>query len=158
MIGSKHKRVRKAIHSMLTNRWLPRALPRDCMDSSESCSTWEQRKLRIYPPDSHLSLVEGCSQVRWLFGTSGLSCAQLWKSTGQAERRMSRKLVVCTEQPTAGVGSADKVCCHSDNSVRGMAKLFTRWLGTPNHRDLPKGGHSGYVFSGWFVWGFYDSL
>lgn len=66
---------------------------------------------------------------------------------------MSRKLVACTEQSTAGMGSADRVCCCMEKSVLGVAKLFTRWLGIPNHRGLLKG----YVFSGWFVWGFHYS-
>lgn len=88
------------------------------------------------PPDSRLSLVEGCSQGRGLFGTSGLPCAQLRKSAGQAERHTSRKLVVCTEQSTAGVGSADRVCCRGENSVLGIAKLFTRCLGIPHITEV----------------------
>lgn len=83
-----------------------------------------------------MSLVEGCSQGRGLFGTSGLPGAQLRKSAGQAKRHTSGKLVACTEQSTAGLGSADRVCCRGENSVLGMAKLFTRCLGIPNITEV----------------------
>ena len=133
---------------MLTSRrarsW---GLPRDCRECSSDLTAEEAENL---PTGSPVSLVEGC----WgLYGTSGRPCGQLRKSAGQAEEHLSRKLVVCTVQSTAGVGSADRLCCRGEESVLGVAKLFTRRLGIPNHRGLPK-GRPGYVFSGRFV---YDS-